>query len=157
MPKLAAVILTTLAFMNASAAGQSTDEQNLDLQRQELNNLEHEAAHAVESHSGTFFRRIYSDDFVGTLSSGQVMNKAQYLAFVQGSLLKYNFVIASDIAVRLYRDTAVVTCQWASSGTFMGKVVGARTRVTHVYVNGQRGWQVVASQETLLPIGVSAH
>ena len=35
--------------------------------RQEIVNLEREAAHAIQLSDGTFFRRVYSDDFTGTL------------------------------------------------------------------------------------------
>jgi len=51
----------------------------------------------------------------------------------------------------MFEDTAVVTCLWSMRGTQGGKAFSRQSRVTHVYVYGQRGWQAVASQETQLP------
>ena len=59
--------------------------------------------------------------------------------------------VASDIKVRMFQDTAVVTCLWSSRGTQGLRQFSRQWRVTHVYVYGQRGWKTVASQETLLP------
>ncbi len=51
--------------------------QDPELERQEIVSLEKEAARAIQLNSGTFFYRIYSDDFAGTLSHGQQINKLQ--------------------------------------------------------------------------------
>jgi hypothetical protein len=53
--------------------------------------------------------------------------------------------------VRIFQETAVVTCLWSSRGTSNGTSFFRQARVINVYVYGQRGWQVVASQETQLP------
>jgi len=51
----------------------------------------------------------------------------------------------------LFEETAVVTCLWTSRGTKNGHSTSQQLRITHVYVYTQRGWQAIASQETLLP------
>src|SRR5271167_208616 len=63
--------------------------------RQEITNLEVEMARAMKSSNGTFFRRVYSDDFVGTAPYGQVMNKSAFLDYVQTSPVKYSSFVAS--------------------------------------------------------------
>src|SRR5208283_3761243 len=40
-----------------------------ELQRQELENLQKETARAMQLHNGSFFNRVYSDDFLGTSPS----------------------------------------------------------------------------------------
>ncbi len=122
-----------------------------EMQRQEIVNLENETARAIQLTNGTFFRRVYSDDFLGILSHGQSVNKLKFIDIVQSPSTKYETFIATDIRVRLYQDTAVATCAWSARGTKGGKHFSSQMRVLHVYVSGQRGWMVVASQATHLP------
>jgi ketosteroid isomerase-like protein len=117
----------------------------------ELVNLEHDTARALQWNNGTLFRRIYGDDFVGVLPSGQLKDKAGWISSIENSGIKYSSFIASDIHVRMFQDTAVVTCLWSVRGMRSEQTFYKQYRVTHVYVFGQRGWQVIASQETLLP------
>jgi hypothetical protein len=122
-----------------------------EVKQEELINLEKETAHAMQWNTGTFFRRVYGDDFIGILETGRVLDKASYIESIETSTAKYTSFIASDIRVRMYQDTAVVTCLWSARGTQGDRSFSRQYRVTHVYVYGQRGWQAVASQQTLLP------
>ena len=122
-----------------------------DERQEELLNLEKETVRAMQWNTGTFFRRVYGDDFEGILPGGQILNKTAWIAAVENSGIKYTSFLATDIRVRMFEETAVVTCLWSSRGTRDGKEFAKQSRVTHVYVYGQRGWQAIASQETLLP------
>lgn len=122
-----------------------------EIDRQELVNLETEAAHAIQLNSMTFFRRVYSDDFTGTLSHGQLVNKAQLIDALQNPEMKYLSFVASDISIRTFDETAVATSLWSFRGTYKGKAISSQMRVLHVYINGPRGWRVVAGQLTSLP------
>jgi hypothetical protein len=122
-----------------------------EIQRQEIVNLEREAARAIQLSDGTYFRRVYSDDFAGTLSRGELVNKTAFINAVQSPAIKYETFIASDIKVHIYRDTAVATCLWSSRGIVKGQTVSSQMRVMHIYVNGGSGWRVVAGQNSPLP------
>jgi hypothetical protein len=122
-----------------------------EMKEEELSNLERETARAIQWNTGTFFRRVYGEDFEGILPSGQVLNKTAWITSVENSNIKYSSFVASDIRVKMFEETAVVTCLWSARGTRDGKAIARQSRVTHVYVYGQRGWQAIASQETLLP------
>jgi ketosteroid isomerase-like protein len=122
-----------------------------EMQRQEIVNLERDAANAIHESDGTFFRRIYSDDFAGTLSRGESTNKAGFIRAVQSPEMKYQSFNATDIKVRIFRDTAVATCLWSSRGYLSGRFVTSQMRAIHIYVNGGSGWRVVAGQENQLP------
>lgn len=121
------------------------------LAMEELLNLENETARALQLSNATFFRRVYSDEYVGTGLSGQAMDKSALLAAVETSQVKYTSFIASDIKVRIFENAGVVTCLWTSRGTVGGRHFSRQSRVTHVYLYGSGGWKVIASQETLLP------
>jgi Domain of unknown function (DUF4440) len=152
MYKLAALLLVGLA-LNFGWQEQDEPPANPEMQRQEIINLEHEAARAIQTNTGTFFRRVYSDDFSGTMSHGQPVDKTAFINAVQTYEVKYEGFNASDINVRLYKDTAVATCLWTARGTFKEQKFNSQMRVLHVYINTPRGWRVVAGQITLLPPG----
>lgn len=152
------LLASQLLFLAPYARPQSLEEQRLkelaveaEAKQDELLNLEKETARALQWNTGTFFRRVYSEDFVGIVETGRVLDKAGYIASIENSGTKYASFVASDIRVRLYQYTAVVTCLWSARGTQGDRSFSRQYRVTHVYVYGQRGWQAVAGQQTLLP------
>ena len=122
-----------------------------EIQREELVTLQKETVRAIQLRNSTFFNRVYSDDFMGTSPSGASMDKAALLSSVQNSAVQYSSFVATDIQVRVFQNTAVTMCLWSSRGTYQGAAFSRQSRVTTVYVYGQRGWQVVARQETQLP------
>src|ERR1700730_2737620 len=117
MYKLAALFIVGVA-LNLGWQDQDAPVVNPEMERQEIVNLETEAARAIQTNTGTFFRRVYSDDFSGTLSHGQPVNKTTFINAVQTGEVKYDGFNASDINVRLFKDTAVATCLWTARGTF---------------------------------------
>jgi hypothetical protein len=160
MKKLVTLLLASLVLALTAVGQESLTQAELqlralakekDVKQEELLNLEKETARALQWNTGTFFRRVYGEDFVGILPSGQVMNKAAWIAGVENSGVQYTSFLASDVQVRMFQETAVVTCLWSARGTRNGRPFSRQSRVTHVYVYGQRGWQAVASQETPLP------
>jgi hypothetical protein len=122
-----------------------------EVQHQELVNLENETVRALQQNSSTFFQRVYSDDFMGTIATGQVLDKAGLIAYVLRADSQYSSFIVSDIRVRLYQGTAVVSGLWSARGTHAGHSFSRQSRIMHVYIYGLSGWKAIASQETLLP------
>jgi len=122
-----------------------------EVQRQEIVSLEREAARAIQQNSGTFFQRVYSEDYAGTLSHGQQVNKTQWIDAVESPSVKRESFNASDIKVRIYQDMAIATSLWSSRFIVNGQRFSAQIRAIHVYVNTPRGWHVVSGQATNLP------
>jgi ketosteroid isomerase-like protein len=148
---LACLLAPCSRAQNPTAAELRALAAENEAKQEELVNLENETARAMQLNNGTLFRRVYAEDFVGILPTGQILNKADWISSIENSGIKYTSFIASDIRVRMFQDTAVVTSMWSSRGTQNGHVFARQFRVTHVYIYGQRGWQAVAGQETLLP------
>src|SRR5215472_1436880 len=122
-----------------------------EVHRQEVSVLERDNAHAWQLGNSTFFSRVYGDDYLGTTENGQVVTKTALIRTLQASEVKYTSVVASDIKVRFFQDTAVVQTLWSMLGTRNGQKFSRQMRVIHVYVDGPRGWTVVAGQQTALP------
>jgi hypothetical protein len=128
-----------------------TQPSDAEVQRQEIVSLEREAAHAIQLNNGTYFQRVYSDEFAGTLSHGQQVNKDKWIAAIQSSSVKRESFNVSDIKVRIFQDTAVATCLWSSSFIFNGQRLSSQIRAIHVYINTPSGWHVISGQTTNLP------
>lgn len=128
-----------------------TQPYDPELRRQEIVSLEREAGRAIQLRNGAYFHRVYSEDFAGTLSHGQQVNKVQWIALVQSDADKYDAFHASDIKVQIYQDMAVATCLWSSRFSLKGQQLGHQMRAIHVYLNGASGWHVVSGQITNLP------
>ena len=124
----------------------------MEVEAEELVVLEKETAHAMALNNSSFFQRVYGDDFTGTAPTGELLDRSTLVANVQHSNIKYSSFIASDIHVRIYGPTAVVTCTWSTRGMQNGHDFSRQYRVIHIYLNNNvGGWKVVASQETMLP------
>jgi ketosteroid isomerase-like protein len=148
---LAAALAPGIRAQNPTSAEMKETARENEIKQDELVNLEKETARALQANNMNLFRQVYGEDFVGILPSGQTVDKAGWIATMENSGTKYNAFLATDIRVRVFNDTAVVTCLWSLRGTKGGHPFAQQLRVTHVYVYGQRGWQAIAAQETLLP------
>jgi hypothetical protein len=153
MYKIATLLILGLAVNFGGWQDQDAPPPNPEMERQEIVNLETEAARAIQTNTGTFFRRVYSDDFSGTLSHGEAVNKTTFINAVQTGEVKYDAFIASDISIRFFRDAAIASCLWSARGIYREQRFSSQMRVMHVYINTPRGWRVVAGQITLLPPG----
>jgi len=122
-----------------------------EVQRQEIFSLEREAARAIQLSNGTFFRRVYSEEFAGTLSHGQQVNRDQWIATIESPGFQRESFNVSDIKVRIFQETAVATCLWSSRFIINGRHVSSQLRAIHVYLNTPNGWHVISGQTTNLP------
>ncbi|HXR34242.1 MAG TPA: nuclear transport factor 2 family protein [Verrucomicrobiae bacterium] len=159
MKMLSTLILLCAAclFLSPATHAQCSPEErkqaaaDAELHREELDILVRETARAVQLKNPSFFRRVYGDDFVGTFPNGTVMDRAALIAAIQNSPATYATFVATSVRTRIFENTAIVTSVWSARGTQDGRSFSRQSRVIQIYVYGQGGWRVVASQETLLP------
>lgn len=166
MVKFAAIAVVGIALLIGQGSSQQNEREadrndcikrcltqpyDPELRRQEIVSLEREAGRAIQLKNDAYFRRVYSDDFAGTLSHGQQVNKAQWITLIQSDAVKYDIFQASDIKVQIYQEMAVATCLWSSRFTVKGQQLGHQMRSIHVYLNGASGWHVVSGQISNLP------
>ena len=116
--------VTSLPWLPAPAKAQSQPSaadlreiaKENEARQEELINIEREIARAILFNNGTIFRRVYGDDFIGVMPSGQVKDKTAWIGLVENSGNKYTSFVTSDIKIRMFQDTAVVTCLWSTRG-----------------------------------------
>lgn len=164
MNKFAVMLIVGLMFAASSQPQESrrdaciqkciAERVDLELQRQEIVSLEREAARAIQLNNGTFFRRVYSDDYAGTLTHGQPVDKGQWIGIIESPAVKYESFLATDIKVRIFQDTAIATCLWSTRAVVKKQYISSQIRAIHVYLNSPRGWKAVSGQTTNLPPNV---
>ena len=151
MKKVISIALVVLGLAFTASAQDEDIKPNQEADRQAISNLEQGFAHAIQLNNSTIFNTVFSDDFSGVTWYGEVINKAQQIRLIQTSSNSYQFVHASDIQVKIFRDVASVFSLRTERGTSEGRQFNRQFRVLHVYINTPRGWRVISSQETQLP------
>src|SRR5215468_2762766 len=77
----------------------------------EIVDLERQAKEAALRRDAAFSERTLADDYVAISPLGQVINKADTIAARKTSQLRYESIEISEMVVRLYGNTAVVTAR----------------------------------------------
>jgi hypothetical protein len=89
--------------------------------------------------------RFLAGDLQYAHAGGQLQNREQYVAAVTSGPARYESFTFSDLQVRFYGNTAVLT------GYVDVKMVGQnvfRVRTLQVYTNNGANWQMAAHQST---------
>jgi hypothetical protein len=111
-------------------------------------NLELDQAYVGSKINLEVFERMFADDLIFTSPNGLVTNRDQSLAFLKAGDVEYDAYDSTDVEVRVYNHTAVVTGIFTRKGRVKGKEVAGQFRYTRVYVQHQGEWQIVAIQNT---------
>jgi hypothetical protein len=88
--------------------------------------------------------RLWSDDLIVTVTNMPVMTKAQSLSFLRSGRMKFQRYETSDIRIRVYGDSAVVSGRLQRTRTIEGKQINDNWQFTKMYVRQDGRWQVVA-------------
>ena len=115
---------------------------------QTLMKLERDTLAALLKKDSAAFGRIFSDDAVLITPDGSPQTKAQLLADLKSGDLAIATSDISDMKVRAFGDTAVVTYVTIDKGTYKGQDISGRYRWTDVFVRRAGAWQIVAGQGT---------
>ncbi len=91
--------------------------------------------------------RIVADDYIIT-AGAKLMNKTEDLAVLKLGVVKFLSAETSDVNVRVFGNTAIVTGAGRYVMNWRGRRVELRNRFTDVYVKRGGRWQPVASHTT---------
>lgn len=132
--------LFVLATLCGSAAAQSVEDQ--------IKKLETDRAVAVVKGDLATLEAQTSDDYTLINMNGQMSDKSQMINGFKSGQSKLTVDELSDMKVRVYGDTAVVTGKATVKGTMGGKDATGQALFTRVYVKKGGHWQSVALQQT---------
>ena len=115
---------------------------------EELLKLENEFARAVTSNDADALDGLLADDWVIVEPDGSLIDKARFLGVIKSGALSHESMESTDLRVRLYGNTAVVTALTTSKGEFMGQDFASCERATDIFVKQADRWQCVFTQLT---------
>ena len=113
----------------------------------EIVEIEHQAREATLRRDADFPLRMLADDYVAISPLGQVTTKKEAISARRSGQLRY--IDVSDMVVRLYGDTAVVTARADVKGHQLGEDFSGPYRYTRVWVRRSGRWQAVSYQATV--------
>lgn len=115
---------------------------------EELLKLENEFAGAVASNNADALHRLLADDWIIVEPDGGMIDKARFLEVIRSGALSHESMESTDLKVRVYGNTAVVTGLTTSKGKFMGQDFTSCERATDIFVKQADRWQCVFTQLT---------
>ena len=115
----------------------------------EIVDLERQAKDAAIHRDAGFSERTLAEDYVAISPLGQVIGKAETVAARKTAQLRYDSIDVSDMVVRLYGNTAVVTARADVKGRELGEEFSGPYRFTRVWVRRNGHWQTVSYQATV--------
>jgi len=123
------------------AAEQEIIRQILDMERQSKEASLHRDAN--------FPLRTLAEDYVAITPLGQVTTKEEAISARRSGQLRYEAMNVTDMVVRVYGDTAVVTARADVKGHQLGEDFSGPYRYTRVWVRRNGQWQTVSYQATV--------
>jgi ketosteroid isomerase-like protein len=120
---------------------QETIRQIVDMERQ--------CKEASLHRDADFPLRTLADDYVAITPLGQVTTKEETVSARRSGQLRYESMNITDMVVRLYGDTAVVTARADVKGHQLGEDFSGPYRYTRVWVRRNGHWQTVSYQATV--------
>jgi ketosteroid isomerase-like protein len=115
---------------------------------EELLKLENEFARAVASNNADVLDRLLVDDWIIVEPDGSIIDKARFLEVIRSGALSHESMESTDLRVRVYGNTALVTGLTTSKGNFMGQDFTSCERATDIFVKQADRWQCVFTQLT---------
>jgi len=115
---------------------------------EELLRLENEFARAVTSNDADALDALLADDWIVVEPDGGMIDKARFLGVIRSGALSHESMESTDLKIRVYGNTALVTGLTTSKGKFMGQDFTSCERATDIFVKQSGRWQCVFTQLT---------
>ena len=143
MKQLFAIAVLLLAARGWAVADAASDERELTQLVKDLNA-------AIVKPDIAFLERVLDKDYVHSRPHGNVDNRAQYLEDRKNGSVDFDSLVADEIKVRVYGDTAIVTYRSTAKGKDLDGAIDEQRRWTRVFVRRNGRWQLVHSQGTTI-------
>jgi ketosteroid isomerase-like protein len=114
----------------------------------ELTQLVDDINAAVVKADMTYLERVLHKDYVHHGQHGMIENRSQYLENRQTGRVDYESLVANDVKVRVYGDTAIVTYLSTAKGKDPLGAIDDQRLFTGVFIRQDGPWQQVHSQAT---------
>jgi len=146
------IILCLIISIETAAAQDNTADAKLRNAEavEQIKQLEDARNQAILKGDAAAIERMTSDDYTFITLKGELRTKAEIVKGFASGAFKYQFRTISDLSIRVYGDTAVVTGRSVQKGVENGKDYSGDYWFTRVYVRQNGAWMTVALQTTLV-------
>jgi len=145
----ATLALPALAAQHVAIRSRSPIDTGDPVVIREVVDMERQAREAILRRDASFSERTLADDYVAITPLGQVTTKQDSVSARKSGQLRYETVDVSDMVVRVYGDTAIVTARADVKGHQLGEDFSGPYRYTRVWVRRGGHWQAVSYQATV--------
>ena len=144
-----ALVLSFAAHARATRPQSNTGVPRDEEVIREIMDLERQAKDAAIHRDAAFSERTLADDYEAISPLGQVISKADTVAARKTAQLRYDSIDVTEMVVRLYGNTAVVTARADVKGKELGEEFSGPYRFTRVWVRRNGHWLTVSYQATV--------
>jgi ketosteroid isomerase-like protein len=144
---VAAVALALVPSAQAQPIGPASADA---MAKAEILKIEEERNQAIVRGDGAALERLTAEDYSFITLRGELRTKQEIVQGFKSGSFHYESRQISDLIVRVYGNTAVVTGRSNQKGREDGKDYSGDYRFTRVYVKQDGRWLTVALQATLI-------
>ncbi len=98
-----------------------------------------------------FFEGLFADDYSATGREGKLTNKKDEIEQMMSTDLVFLNASTDDKNFRIYRNTAVETGRFSSTGSYKGKPFSETGRYTTTWIYRDGKWKIVADHTSPMP------
>jgi len=155
MPRNFFSVTATLVLICCSSAWLNASEQTTpktpreEQMIREVLELERHAKEASIHNDTKFTEQALAENYIAIGPLGTVVTKSDMVDVRRRSKLHYEFIDVSEMVVRIYGYTAVVTAKAEVKGSDFGEDFSGPYRYTRVWVKQNGAWRAVAYQATV--------
>ena len=143
MKHLFAITVLLLTACSWAVGDAASDERELTQLVKDLNA-------AIVKPDMDFLERVLDKDYVHYRPRGNVENRSQYLENRKSGRVDFDSLVADEIKVRIFGDTAIVTYRSTAKGKDQNGAIDEQRRWTRVFVRKDGRWHLVHSQGTTI-------
>ena len=134
-----------------SRAAEHEQPKNLHEEQmiREVLDLERHVKDASIHNDTKFTEQALADNYIAIGPLGTVVTKSDMVDVRRRSKLHYEYIDVSEMVVRIYGETAVVTAKAEVKGNDFGEDFSGPYRYTRVWVRQNGIWRAVAYQATV--------
>jgi len=146
------IILTVIVSIQIAAAQDNITAAKLRVATvvKQIEQLEEARNQAILKGDAAAIERMTADDYTFVTLKGELRTKAEIVKGFASGAFKYQSRTISDLNIRVYGDTAVVTGRSVQKGIENGKDYSGDYWFTRVYVKQNGAWMTVALQTTMI-------
>ena len=145
------ILLSTIAVIALLCLVTQAQKSKSTSVADEIKKLEQQRNEAILKGDTATLDKLTSDDYTNTTAQGKIEKKADIMDGFKSGKIKFDSRELSDLDVRVYGNTAVITGQVNQKSTNNGADTSGQNRFTRVYVKQNGRWISVANQATPIP------